>query len=67
MFISIGFYLWICKRMDSYVNNNWRLFSPRAKEQTRYLWICRITVWLLYLGLIALLGFSGYWWAKSTV
>ena len=59
-------YPWLIGRViDPYVSNNWRLFSPRAKDGVRHLWAYRIVVYLMFLTIILGLGFSGLWWATD--
>ena len=59
-------YPWLIGRIvDSYVNNNWRLFSPRTKDRVHHLWAYRTAVYVLFLLSLALMGLAGYWWGKN--
>ena len=59
---------WLISRFTTpYVNNNWRLFSPRSKDQVENLWVYRVLVYFVLLALIVGMGFSGYLWGKGNV
>ena len=51
---------WVISRyIEPYVNNNWRLFSPKSKDQVRYLWAGRLAAYVLFLALLIAFVWSG--------
>ena len=57
---------WVISRyIEPYVNNNWRLFSPKSKEQVRYLWAGRLAAYGLFLALLIAFVWSGIAWRKG--
>ena len=66
MFFSLPFPWVISRFIDPYVNNNWRLFSPRSKDQVAHLRIYRTLVYLMFLMLLIGFGYSGYLWGKGS-
>lgn len=65
MFASALFPWLISRFTKPYVNNNWRLFSPRSKDQVENLWMYRVLVYFVLLALLVGMGFSGYLWGKN--